>query len=374
VIKLNSRERIQCVLNHEKPDRIPLDLGSIATTLETKACYELMDHLNLNSKKNTLKVFRADHVDLNYFTEILNRFNIDTRYVHFSKPERPSNEKCHVDEWGIEWCKTGKYYDVRTPTFETAKMDLLDDFQWPYDLGKSELDRWESEADNFYKNTEKAVIANAIGLGIFEQATWMRGIEEFYKDLYENPDFASSLLDKVLETQITIFDRFIAAIGEYVEAFWVLDDLGHQKGLLVAPGKYRELIKPRQERLYSYIKKHTDSKLIMHSDGAIRPLIGDLIEIGIDVLNPVQFSASGMDVKGLLNDYGEDLSFWGAGCDTQKTLPFGSVADVKKEVRNQLNSFHKEGNLVFSTVHNIQPGTPPENIVAMLNEALNYKS
>lgn len=368
MINVNSKDRIRCVLNHEKPDRVPIDLGSIATTLEAEACYDLMDYLSLGLKSK-LRVFRADHVDLNSFKELLDRYDIDTRYVHFSKSEKPSTEKCHVDEWGIEWCKTGKYYDVKTPTFEEPELHLLENFHWPSDLGSGEIDRWESKAKKLYKNTDKAVVANAIGLGIFEQATWMRGIEEFYKDMYVNPEFASLLLENVLETQVSIFDRYVEAVGEYVDAFWVLDDLGHQEGLLVAPEKYRDLIKPRQERLYSFIKQRTDAKLILHSDGAIRPLIEDFIEIGVDALNPVQFSATGMDVERLIDDYGDKLTFWGAGCDTQKTLPFGTTKEVIEEVKNQLSKFRESSNLVFSTVHNIQPGTPPANIVAMLNAA-----
>ncbi len=365
---MNSREKTRATLNHEKTDCFPIDLGSIATTFELDAYFDLLEYLEPEDCR--VKIFRSDHVDLNPCEYLLERFHVDTRYVHFKRPQDPLEGNTFVDEWGITWTKTGFYFDAKKPTFDAPDLHLLEEFDWPHDMCRDNVDYWTDRAKDLYENTDKAVVANAIGLGIFEQATWMRGIEEFYKDLYINERFAEKLLEKVLETHMEVFDRFLGAVGKYVDAVWVLDDLGHQEGLIVSPEKYRRLIKPRQKRLFDFIKERVDASLILHSDGAIRPVIEDLIDIGVDALNPVQFTAKGMDIRELKREYGNRLVFWGGGCDTQGTLPFGGEQEIRKEVREQVKMLNDGGGFVFAPVHNVQPNTPAANVVAMMEEAV----
>jgi uroporphyrinogen decarboxylase len=200
------------------------------------------------------------------------------------------------------------------------------------------------------------------------------GFEDWLVDLIAHPGFAGALLDRVVEIQAQMIQHILQAVGANVDVVLCPDDLGMQNAPLISPKLYRQMIKPRQKTLFAVIKRYTDAKLLLHSDGAIAPLIGDFIDIGVDVLNPIQVSAAGMgDTRWLKRTFGKDLSFWGA-IDTQHILPFGTPQAVKEEVEKRIQDLAPGGGYVLASVHNIQSEVPPENICAMFEAGLRYGS
>ena len=173
-----------------------------------------------------------------------------------------------------------------------------------------------------------------------------------------------NLLDKIVDFKLAYWEKALAKLDSLVDVVIESDDLGAQNSLMISPRMYRKMIKPRHEKILDFIHSQTDAKVFFHSCGAIRPLIPDLIDIGVDILNPVQFNATGMDAKSLKTEFGNDLVFWGGGVDTQSILDSASPSAVKDNVREQIEVLADGGGFVFATVHNIQADVPPENIVA----------
>jgi uroporphyrinogen decarboxylase len=191
-------------------------------------------------------------------------------------------------------------------------------------------------------------------------------------DFYLNLEFINKLLDKALDYAKELAEISLDLIGQYIDVVRVADDLGMQEGLLINPKLYREFVKPRQKEFYSFIKERTNAKLLLHSCGSIYEIIPDLIEIGVDAINPVQVSAKNMDSLKLKNEFGDKLSFWGGGCDTQKILPYSNPSGVEKEVKRRINDFAPNGGFVFAPVHDIQYDVPPENMVALYDTVLKF--
>jgi uroporphyrinogen decarboxylase len=198
------------------------------------------------------------------------------------------------------------------------------------------------------------------------------GMEKFLMALLTEPAFADRLMGTITDIYIESCNRYLDHVGPYIQVFTFWDDVAGQDGWMINPSLYRKLIKPKQKRLVEAIKKKTNAKLFYHSCGATRDLIPDLIEIGFDILNPVQVSARGMDTRKLKADFGKEIVFWGGGVDTQKILPFGKPAEVVDEVKRRIDDLAPGGGFVFSAVHNIQAYVPPENIVAAFDTARAY--
>ena len=162
----------------------------------------------------------------------------------------------------------------------------------------------------------------------------------------------------------------LAEVGPNLDVVMVAEDLGSQDGPLISPEMYRRMVKPAQKRIWQFIKSRTNAKLFLHSCGSVRQFIPDLIEIGVDILNPVQVAAGSMDPSELKREFGKDLTFWGGGCDTQRVLTFGTPDDVEREVRRRIRELAPGGGFVFNQIHNIQPGVPPENVMRMFETVL----
>jgi uroporphyrinogen decarboxylase len=193
----------------------------------------------------------------------------------------------------------------------------------------------------------------------------MRGYEDGYIDMVAKPNLAARIMDRILELKLGYWERVFAELGDVVDVAGESEDLGSQTGLLFSPAVYRALVKPRQAELFSFIHSRSRARVSLHSCGAIRQLIPELIEVGVDILNPVQVSAAGMDTAELKREFGRELTFWGGGVDTQVVLAAGSPAQVRDEVRRRIDDLREGGGFVFAAVHNIQPDVPAENVVAM---------
>jgi uroporphyrinogen decarboxylase len=198
------------------------------------------------------------------------------------------------------------------------------------------------------------------------------GMENFLMALVAEPKFADRLMERITDLYIESCNNYLDRVGRYIQVFTYWDDVNTQNGWMVRPELYRKMVKPKQKRLVAAIKKKTDAKIFFHGCGAVHDLIPDLIEVGFDILNPVQVSARGMDTKKLKQEYGKDMAFWGGGVDTQRVLPFGTPQQVADEVRRRIDDLAPEGGFVFAAVHNIQAFVPPQNIIAAFDTALEY--
>jgi len=379
---MNPRERVMLALNHKEPDRIAIDLGgSICSSIHRKSYVELKKYLGMEVDE----IKMADYVQqLPYLDEgLLERFEVDFRMVQLPAATVPDLEIfedgdywAFIDRWGSKLHMPkdgGLYFDwVEFPIKETS-MNALDRYQWPRPDPPGHIDQLQSQAKNLYENTDYALVGSGvIGGGIFEQPARTMGLENFLVALLTDPKFADRFMEQVTEIYIESCNTYLDQIGKYLQVFTYWDDVNSQDGWLISPDIYRKMIKPKQRRLVEAIKKKTDAKLYYHGCGAAFDLIPDLIEIGFDIINPVQVSAAGMETQVLKKTYGEDIVFWGGGIDTQKVLPFGTPAEVAEEVKRRIDDLAPQGGFVFAAVHNIQADVPPENIVAAFETALEY--
>jgi len=379
---MNPRERVMLALNHKEPDRIAIDLGgSICSSIHKKPYLELKKYLGMEVDE----IIMADYVQqLPYLDEgLLERFGVDFRMVQLPAATAPDLEIfaegdywAFIDRWGSKLHMPkdgGLYFDwVEFPIKETS-MTALDRYQWPRPDPPGYIDQLQAQAKYLYENTDFALVGSGLlGGGIFEQPARTMGLENFLLSLVTDPKFADRFMERITEIYIESCNTYLDQIGKYLQVFTYWDDVNSQDGWLISPDIYRKMIKPKQRRLVEAIKKKTDAKLYYHGCGAAFDLIPDLIEIGFDIINPVQVSAAGMETQVLKKTYGEDIVFWGGGIDTQKVLPFGTPAEVAEEVKRRIDDLAPQGGFVFAAVHNIQADVPPENIVAAFETALEY--
>jgi uroporphyrinogen decarboxylase len=377
---VNSRERVVLALNHKEPDRVPIDLGATIVSSIVRASYvELMKYLGMPADQ----IEMLDHVQqLPYLDEpLLERFGVDFRLIQMPAATAPGlrvfeegNYFAFIDRWGSKLHmpkEGGLYFDwvefpIRVPT-----MDALDHYLWPRPDPAEDIAQLRLQAEHLSKSTEFALVGSAIiGGGIFEQPARTMGMESFLMALVTEPRFADRLMEQITEIYIESCDGYLDQVGEFIQVFTYWDDLCGQNGWLVRPDIYRKMVKPKQRRLLEAIKKKTNAKVFYHSCGASRDLIPDLIDLGFDIVNPVQVSARDMDSRQLKRDFGADIVFWGGGVDTQHVLPFGTPDEVRDEVRRRIDDLAPGGGFVFAAVHNIQAFVPPENIVAAFDTAL----
>ena len=221
-----------------------------------------------------------------------------------------------------------------------------------------------------YRAQGQAVMIKGVLAGIFEMSQRVRGMQNIMIDLASNEALACAFLDKMVELKIKFWETALTQLGDLIDVISEADDYGTQTSQLISPRMFRKIFKPRLQTLFTRIHQLApNAKLFFHSDGNIRPILPDLIEIGIDILNPIHITATGMEPGALKRDFGKDVAFWGGGVETQSVLPFGTPQEVKDNVRRNVDALAPGGGYVFNTIHNIQADVPPENIVAMI-EAL----
>ena len=399
---LSHRERILMALEHKESDRVPVDLGGMDCSGIMGIAYnQLKDYWNI--KEGETKIYNVLLEVALVEPEILRRINADVMPISLRIGGQrrwkdwllPDGSPCQVPEdFNPERLTDGSsvlrdeenhiifkmppggyYFDrVYHPLAKASSIIDLKKYNFHKfinDTNKENLNSLEENGKNLYENRDYALMLNNTG-SIYESAQALRGWDIFMMDLAAEPRFASYLLDKLTEALIYRLEQILPKIGKYLQIIEVGDDLGMQDGPQISPELYRKLIKPRHKKFYRYIKEHSDAYLFLHTCGAIYDFIPDFIEMGVDILNPVQISAKDMDSKRLKREFGKDIVFWGGGCDTQKVLPFGTPEEVKKEVKRRIEDFAPGGGFIFSQVHNIQAGVPPENIEAMFEAVKEY--
>jgi uroporphyrinogen decarboxylase len=370
---MKPRERLLTALRHQEPDRVPVDLGGNSTGIEVEAYNRLKDLIGF---KGETKTFVRDHVEVD--EPILERFGVDTRYVRVGPPRgyvmKVEKDNSYQDIWGTRWKKppSSFYWDMVDYPIKEPTLDALKKYRWPDPKDPGRTDGLRERAKKLFETTDYAIVLDAAGFGVFETGWMLRGVENFLMDLAAEPKFAEELMQGVADYLLALYDRVLAEAGEYLQVVMVGDDLGTQHGPMISPEAYRKLVKPAQKRVWQFIKGRTKAYLFLHSCGSVRKFIPDWIELGLDILNPVQVAAKDMDPGELKREFGKDLTFWGGGCDTQRVLTFGTPDDVEKDVRKRIAQFAPGGGFVFNQIHNIQPQVPPENIVRMFETVLKY--
>jgi uroporphyrinogen decarboxylase len=372
---MTPRERVMAALNHQEPDRVPIALAQATGDGITLVAYEnLLKHLGMGDLKAQVKDTRGQTAKVD--EAVLQRFRVDFRGVGLGAPDhggdRWLDERTFEDEWGVVRTRPpgAYYYDlVRSPLAGDAALSLIERHRWPDPHDPGRYRGLKEKARHLHQETDYAVVVD-LNCAFFLRCCELRGWETFYMDLVANGEFAEALMDHYLNLRLAMAERALSEVGENVDILMVTsDDLGMTDRTLISPALYRALIKPRQKRTFDFFRARTGAKLYFHTDGAIYPLIPDLIEIGTEVLNPIEVSAVGMgDTRQMKRDFGEKLTFWGA-IDTRRVLPHGTPAEVREEVRRRILDLGPGGGYVISPVHNIQPDVPPENIVAMYDAA-----
>ena len=367
------RERVRALLAGERPDRAVVDRGGRVASLSMPAYLELKAHLGLGTELDGETVTLLNTVG-RFDARVLERFDVPFRRVYLRPAStftlEVADDGSFRDEWGVGYRPKGPYNErVGHPLAEATLADL-DRFPWPDPHDPGRVAGLAEEARRLYEETDFSLSAGHISAGIFQDCWNLRGMAQFLMDMALDREFAEALLDRVTAIHVAMWEHFLDAVGAYVDLVGTADDLGGQSGLIISPRMYRELIKPRHAALNAAIRSRTRARILYHSCGAIMPLIDDLIEIGVDVLNPIQPLPGLMDPEDLKQRYGERLVFHG-GLDVQSLLLTGTPAQVRAHVRRYLDVLGPE-RYNGAPANSVQPGTPPENLVAAYDAARDY--
>ena len=372
---MTSRERILTALSHREPDRVPYDLGALGPSgISVQAFRKLLDHLG-SAETAEVGDFASQRAKLS--EEFLRRFGVDTRSLRIRpqgswalKLQEEGAYSVFYDEWGIGRKRArdgGMHFFIFHHPLSQVETSDLPRFPWPDPLDGARLAGVEKEAPVLRREVDPAfVLGSSFSSGLLQFGAQLEGHERFFTDLLLDPRRTEWILDKLLQLKLAFYRHVLDRAGEWIDIVAEMDDFGHQQSLWVSVEMFRRLIKPRYAELFSFIKKRYGKKFLLHSDGAIYPLIPEMIEMGVDILNPIQLRAKGMgDLSRLKREFGDSLTFWGGGVDIQHTLPFATPREVREEVKRNLESLAPGGGFVFAATQAIQPETPPENVLAM---------
>jgi hypothetical protein len=410
---MNSRQRVQSALNHQQPDHVPLDLGASAVTgMHVSSVYKLRQALKLDPPGTPVKVTEvyqllgeigpdlqdALGVDVVALGGPQSMFGFEFRdwkpWTTFdgtpvlvpggfnTEPEPNGDILLYPDDDRSappsgRMPKGGFYFDsiIRQEPIDDATLKVEDNLEEFGPISDAMLQHFATEADRLHR-TGRAILASfggtAFGDIALVPAPWLkhpkgiRDVAEWYMSTACRFDFVYELFQRQCEIGIQNLAKLYDVVGDRVAAAFVTGtDFGTQSGLFISPNAYRKLYQPFHRRVNDWIHMHTPWKTFIHTCGSVIALMPDLIEAGFDILNPVQCSAVGMDAQTLKSQFGDKITFWGGGVDTQKTLPFGTPDEIRHQVRQRIEIFNRGGGFVFNTVHNVQAGVPAENLVAL---------
>ena len=409
---LSSRERVVLSLNHKVPDRIPVDLGgSVTTGIHASALDKLKKVLHLEEKKvkvyepmmmlglveeDVLKTIGSDVIGLNSLVTLLGYKNIN--WKPWKLPDGTEvligeGFNCTYAADGIAYTypkgnininpsakmpAKGFYFDniIRQENLSNHKFNARKDYSDQFNLfSEEELKYFEDTSKFLYKETDYAIFGNFFlgGVGdIFHiPAPWLekprgiRDLNEWMMAHIEHPEYVKEFFDMQVEIQMKNLKLYYEAVQNRISIIAISGtDFGSQNGLMFSPEIYRKLYKPYHKIFNDWVHKNTEWKVFFHTCGSIVDIMEDLIEVGVDVVNPVQFTAAGMDLEFLKDKFGERIVFWGGGINPQKTFPFGTPEEVKEETKKNVSILSKNGGYICSAIHNIQSNTPVENIIS----------
>jgi uroporphyrinogen decarboxylase len=385
---MNSRERILKTLRHEEPDRVPFDLAATTWTGITNGAYQkLLGHINLDPEKpDWADVIQQIVIPSDSVLEML---EVDTRgllpltshnWDVYNKLTDAGNNWEYQDEWNFIHHfpkKNGHWFSLVKHPMEKIEIPVVKDveeFNWPLPADKRRIDGLREKAIKF-REQGKIVIIKGLCAGVFEMHQRVRGMTNALMEPFMFPEFSDRLIGKIADLKIEFWEMALEELSDVVDIVAEGDDYGSQESQLISPEHFRMYYKPHVQRVIKAIKKRAPHlKIIFHSCGNVRPIIPDFLEIGVDILNPVHITATGMEPEQLKKDFGNDLVFWGGGVDTQHILPSGSPYQVADNVKRNIEALAPGGGYVFTTVHNIQSEVPPENIIAMWNAFKEFRN
>lgn len=411
---MTSRERVLKSLNHEEPDRVPLDLGaSVLTGMHVSSIYKLRQTMKLDPPGAPVKVLDPYQMLGEVEMDLVDALGVDvvqapaaaTLFGYkregwkpwklfdgtpvlvpegFNTEPETNGDVLMYPEGDRRAAPSGRmpaggfYFDVivRQPPLDEASLDPDDNTEEFTPISEADLAYFKNEVEGLYRETDKAVFAgfcfSSFGDIALVPASWLknpkgiRDIEEWYISTVARRDYVYRVFEHQCEVALANLEKLLQALGNKVQVTLITGtDFGAQNSLFISKQSYRDLYKPFHKAINDWLHRNTSWKTFIHSCGSVVELIPDFIEAGFDILNPVQTAAAGMDPKGLKERFGEQIVFWGGGVDTQRTLPFGTPEEVKAEVRDRVEIFGRGGGFIFSAVHNIQAGIPIENLVAM---------
>jgi len=406
---MTSRERVLTSMAHQEPDRVPIDLsGHRSSGIAAIAYAKLRRHLGLAERP--IRVYDPIQQLAIVHDDVLDMFGVDTIELgrafaldddSWADWVLPDGTPCQMPAWalpeedGNRWVmrsktgqviaqmpKTALYFEQTCfPFIEKADLDTIPEAMaecmWtaigtpsgPLAAGPDGRDLFADEAKAFRESTDKAILG-LFGGNLLEIGQFLYRNDNFFMLLAAEPRKAHDFLDRLVEMHLKNLEQFLGSVGEYIDIIVFGDDLGMHSGPQVSPQMYREFFKPRHERLWKRAKELAEVKVMLHCCGGVRELLADLIEAGLEAINPVQISCNGMDSAELKREFGKDLVFWGGGCDTGRVLPRGTPNEIREHVREQVRTFSPGGGFVFQQVHNILADVPPENVVAMYEAVL----
>jgi len=418
---MNSRERVQLTINHQEADRVPLDLGGCGQTgMHVSTVYALRQALQLDPPGTPVKVVEpfqmlgeikpdlqaALHIDVVGLGGKINFFGFKNEgwkpWTTFDGtpvlvPELFNTE---LDENGdllmypegdtsapasAKMPSGGFYFDaiIRQPPIDDAALNVADNLEEFGPMPADELVYLKEQAEVLYAQTDKAIMLALGGMGFGDIALvpgvtlrhpkGIRDVAEWYMSTVTRRDYIQQVFERQCEIALSNLPRVYEAVGERVMVAWISGtDFGAQNNCFISPKAFRTLYKPYYQRVNEWIHQNTGWKTFIHSCGSILPIIPDIIEAGFDILNPVQTSAANMDPAVLKQRFGQQVTFWGGGVDTQSVLPFGTPDDVRAQVRRRLQVFGPGGGFVFNPIHNVQARVPVENLLAMYQTHREY--
>ncbi len=402
---MNSRERVLAALNHQEPDRVPVCFsGHRSSGIAAIAYARLRSHLGL--PKRPIRVYDPVQQLAIVDSDVLDLFGVDTIELGraFAPEDKwwaqwvlPDGSPCLMPAWALPEREQSRWI-LRAESGRTiAQMPdgalYFEQTYWPWLDHAPDFDNlsaafaesmWTHVASppgpivsgpdgdrvlvegarRLRASTDRAIIG-LFGGNLLEIGQFLFRNDEFFVLLANEAERAADFLDKLTDHHLRNLERFLGLVGPYIDVVLFGDDLGMQTGPQISPRMYRRLFKPRHARLWKRAKELADVKVMLHSCGGLRELLPDLIDAGLDAINPVQITCQGMEAAGLKRDFGHDITFWGGGCDTRDILPHGTPEQVKAHVREQVRILSPGGGFVFQQVHNIMADVPPENIVAM---------
>jgi uroporphyrinogen decarboxylase len=370
---MDSRERVLAALDHREADRVPRDLaGTRYSSIHAEAYRRLRPALGLPEAEirivDTTQGLAGIHAD------VLDRFGADVGLVSAGAPHGYRKEviddgefERFLDEFGVLRARPhgGLYYESTSAPLQGSITSAdIEAYAWPDPVDPGRFEGMKARATEIREVEHRAVFVGSLCAGVTEMHFRLRGYEDGYMDLALDPDLARALMRRITDLKLAYWERVLDEIGPDIDVAAEADDLGAQHAPLFSPAVYRDIVKPLHREIVELIKGRSQAKFFLHSCGAIRELIPDLIDIGVDALNPVQVSAEGMESAGLKADFGDAITFWGGTVDPQKTLARGTPEEVRAETSRRIWELKPGGGFVIASIHNMQAQVPVENILA----------
>jgi uroporphyrinogen decarboxylase len=364
------RQRFLACLDHRQADRFPLTLGGASCALHRDAQQRLLDYLGLRPRGETVMIDRILQI-VEPDPQLIEHFDIDVMWL--LPEDGPANwsadRQSYSDEFGRRFIAGGGFFNQVGSPLRRGTMEELAAYGFP-DLTPERVQGLRQKAEQLYEQ------GYGLGVdgpwGIYEISSSLRGTADYLVDLALNPAYAEAIAERVLEEHhIPFYTLLLQSTAPYGQMVMISDDLGSQQGLIFSPRIFRQIFKPRLKRLIEHIHSLADVKVYMHSDGAISDLIPDLIEIGVEGINPVQYTARGMDVERLKSQFGKDLGFFGGSLENE-SLSYSQPQEVRRIAAEKIKILAPGGGFLFASIHNITPEVPPENILALFETAQQY--